>query len=334
MFYMKVRNEDGRLNGIQVHKLKEKLGTKQLPTAELILQASEAKLIGNVGRGINLISGMLTVTRIHNAIAAASVMRRMTQLARDYATKRTAFQNKLSDHQAHVSVLARMEIETRAAILLALETARLFGKIELKEATPREIDLMRILTPLTKMQTAKQAVAVCSEGLECFGGQGYIEETPMPRMFRDAQVLPIWEGTSTVMALDVLRSIQKSGGSTLKSLFDDITEKLNLASSQNKLEPSIIHVSRVLKDLSKFLKETQAETMQYQLKSARDFSFTLAKLYQAALLIDHANYTGKSSDIYAANHFSKTQINDLKFEYSNDAATEEHDLVYANYHKE
>jgi hypothetical protein len=91
-------------------------------------------------------------------------------------------------------------------------------------------------------------------------------------------------GTSTVMALDVLRSIQKSGGSTLKSLFDDITEKLNLASSQNKLEPSIIHVSRVLKDLSKFLKETQAETMQYQLKSARDFSFTLAKLYQAALL--------------------------------------------------
>ena len=108
--------------------------------------------------------------------------------------QRTAFQNKLSDHQAHVSVLARMEIETRAAILLALETARLFGKIELKEATPREIDLMRILTPLTKMQTAKQAVAVCSEGLECFGGQGYIEETPMPRMFRDAQVLPIWEG--------------------------------------------------------------------------------------------------------------------------------------------
>ena len=87
-----------------------------------------------------------------------------------------------------------MEIETRAAILLSVEVSRLFGKIELNEASEQEKDLMRILTPLAKLQTAKQAVAVCSEGLECFGGQGYIEETPMPRLFRDAQVLPIWEG--------------------------------------------------------------------------------------------------------------------------------------------
>ena len=91
MFYLKVRDEAGKLNGIQVHKLKEKLGTKQLTTAELTLQGTEATLIGEAGRGVALISGMLTVTRIHNAIAASSNLRRMTQLARDYATKRNAF---------------------------------------------------------------------------------------------------------------------------------------------------------------------------------------------------------------------------------------------------
>ena len=194
MFYLTVREKSGKLNGIQVHKMKEKLGTRQLPTAELILEGTKAQLIGEPGRGINLITGMLTVTRIHNAVAACSAMRRMTQLARDYATRRTAFKTKLSNHQAHVSTLARMEIETRAAMLLTLEVSRLFGRVELNEATDREKDLMRILTPLTKLQTAKQAVAICSEGLECFGGQGYIEETQMPRLFRDSQVLPIWEG--------------------------------------------------------------------------------------------------------------------------------------------
>lgn len=195
MFYVTVRDGNDALNdGIQVHKLKDKLGTRQMATAELILEGAEAHLIGECGRGIRLIADMLTVTRLHNAIMACSSMRRMTHLARDYATRRSAFNNKLSNHHSHVATLARMEVETRAAILLTLEVARLFGKVEMNEATSDEADLMRILTPLAKLQTAKQAVAVCSEGLECFGGQGYIEETQLPRIYRDVQILPIWEG--------------------------------------------------------------------------------------------------------------------------------------------
>ena len=112
MFYLKVRDEKSNLNGIQVHKLKEKLGTKQLPTAELILQGTEATLIGDPGRGVALISGMLTVTRIHNAIAACSNLRRMTQLARDYATKRTAFKVRNRDIQLLLKINNYFRTET------------------------------------------------------------------------------------------------------------------------------------------------------------------------------------------------------------------------------
>ena len=153
----------------------------------------------------------------------------------------------------------------------------------------------------------------------------------MPRIFRDSQVLPIWEGTSTVMSLDVLRSIQKSGGSTLKTLLGDIQQKIENASVRSDLEPAITQLGGHLRSIGNFIKKSQMETVDFQLKSARDFAFTLAKLYQAALLVDHANYTGKATDIYAANHFSKTQLNDLIHDYSAKAAKNEFDLVFANY---
>ncbi|CBY38153.1 unnamed protein product [Oikopleura dioica] len=331
MFYLKVRDENGSLNGIQVHKMKKKLGTKQLPTAELILDGCEAHLVGEPGRGIALISGMLTVTRIHNAVAACSFMRRMMHLARDYATKRTAFKETLSNHPAHVSVLARMEADVRAAELLSLEVTRLFGKCENGQASSIEEDLMRILTPLAKAQTAKQGVVVCSEGLECFGGQGYIEETPIPRLLRDAQVLPIWEGTSTVMSLDVLRSIQKSSGSSLQALIGDIQKKLSAANSSEKLASCRNTIATSVKDVLRFLAQVEKESMTFQLKSARDFAFSLAKLYQATLLMDHAVFTRKESDIYAANLFSKNRLNDLVFDYDKASIKNEFDLVFANY---
>ena len=122
--------------------------------------------------------GMLTITRIHNAIAACSFMRRVNHLARDYAKRRTAFGCNLDKQVAHVSVLARLDIESRAGILLSLEVSRLLGRIEVGEATEDEKDIMRILTPLAKLVTGKQTVAVCSEGLECFGGQGGV-----PKLF-------------------------------------------------------------------------------------------------------------------------------------------------------
>lgn len=212
LFCVEVVREPGRgWHGITVNRLKDKLGTKALPTAELTLDGAPATLIGEPGRGVANISGMLNVTRLYNAIASVSGMRRACALARDYAGRRVAFGRKLVDLPLHATTLADMEAETAAALALVMECAALLGRSEAGTASEDERRRLRALIPLAKLTTAKQAVAIASEALECFGGAGYVEDTGLPRLLRDAQVLPIWEGTTNVLSLDVLRAEGREG---------------------------------------------------------------------------------------------------------------------------
>lgn len=212
LFYLETNDERGQYNNLEIQCLKNKLGTRQLPTAELLLDGTKAQLVGEEGRGVVGISPMLTITRIHNSIASISLMRRVLQLSRDYSTRRLAFGKYIADHPLHMRTLSQMEVETRGCVLFTLEICRLLGLEECGMATSTEKNLLRILTPITKLYTAKQAIVIASEGLESFGGQGYIEDTGLPTFLRDAQVLPIWEGTTNILSLDVLRVLQKTGG--------------------------------------------------------------------------------------------------------------------------
>ncbi len=216
MFYLRTRKDDGSLNGIQVMhyfleyvpfclissdikqrltlhnkvvKLKNKLGTRQLPTGELLLDGAEASLVSDPGRGIPSISSMLTVTRLHNVVSSVAAMRKVVQLARDYATRRSAFGRRLDEHPLHLQTLSRMETEARACTALMLDLAFKLGLDDCGRIGENDALLLRLMMPVAKMYTAKRAVSVVSEGLECFGGQGYIEDTGLPTMFRDAQVL-------------------------------------------------------------------------------------------------------------------------------------------------
>ncbi|WP_293248061.1 acyl-CoA dehydrogenase family protein [Nannocystis sp.] len=212
LFCVEVTREAGRgWQGITVNRLKDKLGTRALPTAELTLDGAPATLIGEPGRGVANISGMLNVTRLYNAIASASGMRRACALARDYAERRVAFGRKLVDLPLHAATLADMEAETAAVLALVMECAALLGRSEAGTASEDERRRLRALIPLAKLTTAKQAVATASEALECFGGAGYVEDTGLPRLLRDAQVLAIWEGTTNVLSLDVLRAEGREG---------------------------------------------------------------------------------------------------------------------------
>jgi len=157
-------------------RLKQKLGTKQLPTGELLLDGLEARLISPIGRGVASISPMLAITRLHNAAASVSSMRRIISLARDYAQRRTAFGRKVSEHPLHVRTLAAMELECRAGFSLFIEASRLLS-IEESRGTAGKDQLLRLLLPLLKLYTGKQCIQVISEGLECFGGQVYMEDT-------------------------------------------------------------------------------------------------------------------------------------------------------------
>jgi alkylation response protein AidB-like acyl-CoA dehydrogenase len=211
LFYLETRLPDGRANGIRILRLKDKLGTRALPTAELSLEGTLAHPVGPLGHGVKKITPLLNLTRLHNAVNACGMMARLLQLLRDYAGRRAAFGDLLSRQPLHRETLADLQVEYEAALALTFECVRLLGRREAGEAGEDERAALRLLTPLAKLATAKQAVALASEALEGFGGAGYVEDTGLPVWLRDAQVLPIWEGTTNVLSLDVLRAASREG---------------------------------------------------------------------------------------------------------------------------
>lgn len=221
LFYIELRDHHGMLNNIEVHRLKNKLGTDALPTAELTLHETPAVLMGNEGEGVKRIASVLNITRIYNSICAVSHMRRGLDLAKSYAIKRRAFGKLLIDHPLHRKTLEALEEDFRKCFKLTFYVASLLGKEEVGKASESERILLRALTPIVKLYTAKKCIAVTSEVLESFGGAGYIENTYIPRLLRDAQVFSIWEGTTNVLALDFLRACEKERAlEALKEHFD------------------------------------------------------------------------------------------------------------------
>ncbi|XP_067406336.1 acyl-CoA dehydrogenase family member 11-like isoform X3 [Emydura macquarii macquarii] len=334
LFFMEVRDEEGKLNGIEVQRLKEKLGTRQVPTAELLLDGSKAHRISAEGRGVASIANMLTITRIHNVISAVAGMRRVLNLAREYASKRVVFGKLIKDHPLHMQTMARLEVETRGAFLLLMETARLLGLEETHMASEQDLHLLRLLTPIAKLYTGKQAIAVISEGLECFGGQGYMEDTGLPVALRDAQVLTIWEGTTNILSLDVLRSLTKSQGQVLAVFFSAVQGKLELASSISELASSVQLIQDALRRLGQFTQRIGSEGAAVMELAARDFAYTLARIYTGALLLEHAAWPDASStDAYTAQRWCKQDLCPVDSEekagcYSAKAASMDIALVY------
>ncbi|XP_032630181.1 acyl-CoA dehydrogenase family member 11-like isoform X4 [Chelonoidis abingdonii] len=334
LFFLEVRDKEGKLNGIEVQRLKQKLGTRQVPTAELLLDGSKAHRISSEGRGVACIANMLTITRIHNVISAVAGMRRVINLARAYASKRVVFGKLIKDHPLHMQTMARLEVETRGAFLMLMEIARLLGLEETKMAREQDLHLLRLLTPVAKLYTGKQAIAVISEGLECFGGQGYMEDTGLPVALRDAQVLTIWEGTTNILSLDVLRSLAKSQGQVLAAFCSAVQGKLELASTISELESSVQLLQDALHRLGQFTQRVGSKGAVEMELAARDFAYTLARIYTGALLLEHAAQPDASStDTYAAQRWCKQDLCPVDSEekagcYDDKAASMDTYLVY------
>jgi acyl-CoA dehydrogenase len=288
MFYVEVRDDRGEMNNIRVLRLKEKLGTRQMPTAELALDGTVAHLVGPPDNGTRNITPMLHITRIWNSITAASTCRRTLALARDYAGRRVAFGRPLSKQPLHLATLAEMRVEHEASLQLAFRAVELLGRDEAGVATDAERASLRIITPIAKLVTGKQAVAVASEGLEAFGGAGYIEDTHLPVLLRDAQVLPIWEGTTNVLALDVLRAIQRE-----EALEPFVEEVKRQAQSTQHADLAAIGAQAIeaCEHAVAWLGTTagSGDVDEVQ-RGARRFSLTLGRALQAALLARQAQH--------------------------------------------
>jgi alkylation response protein AidB-like acyl-CoA dehydrogenase len=285
LFYLETRRTDGSLNGITIHRLKDKLGTKALPTAELSLAGTSARLVGQPGEGVKRIVTLVNVTRIYNAVCAVAGMRRAIALARDYARKRIAFGQRISQHPLHLESLAQMQVEFEAALTLVLHLGRLMGREEIGQATEQESAVLRILTPVAKLYTAKQATSIASETLEAFGGAGYVEDTGLPVLLRDAQVLSIWEGTTNVLSLDVLRSMAREH--TLGPLVEHLDAILG-RSQHPHLEREIALVRRSIESITAFASRMLDEPADFAQASARSFAFALARTTMATFLIEQA----------------------------------------------
>jgi acyl-CoA dehydrogenase len=287
IFYVETRQADGRLQpGMTVNRLKDKLGTRKVPTAELTLDGVLAEPVRGTADGIKHMVPMLNVTRLWNAMGSAWSLRRSVALAVDYARRRVQFGARLIEKPLHVDTLAGIVAEHHGAALLAFFTAELRGACEAGEATDAERLLARVVTPLAKLTTAKQAVAGASESLEAFGGAGYMEDTGLPVMLRDAQVMPIWEGTTNVLSLDTLRALAQEGAHAI--LTETILARAARATSVELAEP-VATVHAALARVQAWLASVMPRPPLVE-AGARGLALTLGRTLELALLCEHAQW--------------------------------------------
>jgi len=285
LFLVELRDADGRLRNIAVNRLKDKLGTRKVPTAELTLDGTPAILVGAAGDGVRAITPMLSVTRTWNAVCAVSGMRRALALAGDYARRRTAFGALLVDKPLHADTLAGLEAEYAGAFCLAFRSVALLGALE-HGGTEADERLARALVPIAKLTTGKQAVAIASEAIESCGGAGYVEDTGLPRILADAQVLPIWEGTTNVLSLDTLRALGKGG--VLEALTAEIDANVASAKDAGLAKPGEVARAAV-RHAAAWVTEAMAEPARLE-AGARRFAMTLGRSLELALLVGHAQW--------------------------------------------
>jgi putative acyl-CoA dehydrogenase len=305
VFLITLRGSDGMLRNIQVERLKDKLGTRALPTAELKLEGTPAQLVGGAGDGVRKIATLFNITRVYNAVAGVAGMRRAIALASDYSRRRHAFGKPLIEHPLHVETLADMQLELRAAFLLAFRVVELLGKDECGDASESESRLLRFLIPVAKLYTAKQAIAVASEALESFGGAGYVEDTGIPRLLRDAQVLSIWEGTTNILSLDALRAMERSD--VLSVWAADVRSRLRDVKVTG-LSSCVEHTLKAVQHIEQYVTRAQSAGTDFQQAGARAFAFAIARTEGATLLAEQASTLGDHAAVTSARRWCAREL--------------------------
>lgn len=197
---------DGSRGGLLFHRLKDKCGNRSNATAELSFERAWARLVGEEGHGIGTMVSMSHLTRFDFAVGSAGLMRQTVLQTVHRATRRRAFGHAIAELPLMTNVLTDLALETEAAVALAFRVARAFDRAE---EDPAEGLLARLATPLAKYWICKRTPAVVEEALQCWGGDGYVEESLVPRLYREAPLNAIWEGSANVVCLDVLRVLSR-----------------------------------------------------------------------------------------------------------------------------
>ncbi len=267
----------GVRNPFLIQRLKEKVGNRSNASAEIEYRDTEAWMVGETGRGIPTLINMAHHTRFDIVVGVAGMMRAALNQAMHHATHRTAFGKPLVDHPLMANVLADLALEAESATLLAFRLAAAFdaGADDAGEAA-----LQRALTPIAKYWLCKRMPAVAAEAMECWGGNGYVEESPLARLYREAPLNGIWEGSANVICLDVMRALKRSP-EALAALAGEVA-----AARDPRLDQAMRGVEAMLAD------PASAEA------SARRIVERLATCTAASLMLRHAQ--AQAADAFCA----------------------------------
>ncbi|KVP24691.1 isovaleryl-CoA dehydrogenase [Burkholderia ubonensis] len=218
-FYVPRWRPDGTKNAVEIQRLKDKVGNRSNSSSEIELDDAWGIMLGDEGRGIPTIIEMATYTRLNCVLGSAAMLRQGVVQAIAYTRQRHAFGRALAEQPLMRTVLADLALESEAALALAMRLAAAFER----DDTPRERAWKRIVTPAAKFWVCKRAVELTGEVMEVFGGNGYVDDGPIARLFREAPVNSIWEGSGNVMCLDVLRAVSREPDAAA-ALFDELRE--------------------------------------------------------------------------------------------------------------
>ncbi|NME78721.1 acyl-CoA dehydrogenase family protein [Rhodococcus sp. 105337] len=262
---------DGARNRIRIQRLKDKLGNKSNASSEIEYEGAVGWIVGPEGRGVSTIIDMVNMTRLDCVIGSATGMRMATLRAVHHARHRAAFGALLVDQPLMRNVLADLVVESEASTTMMM---RLAGATDRAQGDPQEAALRRIALAVTKYWVCKRAPAHAAEALECLGGNGYAEESGMPRLYREAPLMSIWEGSGNVAALDALRAMVKQPD-TVEAFF---TEVQRAQGADSRLDHAITRVGKELADL---------ENIEYR---ARRIVELMALVLQGAQLVRHGHH--------------------------------------------
>ncbi|MBO6538606.1 MAG: acyl-CoA dehydrogenase family protein [Rhizobiaceae bacterium] len=210
--------DDGSRNGLRFQRLKDKLGNRSNASSEVEFDGVHAELVGEAGKGVRTIMDMVTLTRLDCALGSSAIMRAGLSEAVHHTRHREVFGSPLADQPLMQRVLADLALDVAGATALSFRLARAFDEA----ANDREqAAFVRVMTPVVKYWVCKTAPAMLYEAMECLGGNGYVEEAPLARYYREVPVNAIWEGSGNVMALDVLRVLGRG-----PQLFEEVMESI------------------------------------------------------------------------------------------------------------
>ena len=302
------------VNDQRYRRLKDKLGTTAVPTGEVELEDTPALLVGEQEAGFKQMAEMLNLERLSNAAGACGIMGRALLESKIHAADREAFGSAIEEYPLMREDLVDMTVDHEAATAFTFEAARLFAEREAAEDSGEsaefEYRLMRLLIPVAKLRTARMAIDTASYAMEIQGGNGYVEEFVTSRLLRDAQVLPIWEGTENILSLDVLRALDREEAH--EPFVEAMNERLD-AVEHPALEAAAELTEREYQQLTTAMATLATEDREYAELSAKRLSHYIFDVTAAVLLLEQAQAAledGNGRLAVVAERFVRTHLAD------------------------